>query len=79
MPDIVPTEGPNPARYRTTAFEAPKKDPDVKEETILEDCAFGYAYKLQQSLTDANVMRTEIDRRNAEVLIEKDFLNKPRN
>ena len=41
--NIVATEGPNPARYRTTAFKVPKKDPDVDEKIILEDCAFEYA------------------------------------
>lgn len=46
MPDIKPLEGPNPARFRSSAFETPKKDPDIKDEILLEDCAFGYAYKL---------------------------------
>lgn len=47
------------------------------DKASLEEVTFKYAQKLQMDLADANVEQTEIDRKDAESLIEQDFLKKP--
>jgi len=69
--------GPNPAEFRKTVFTG-QLSVNIDDKAALEKEAFRYAQELQKLLTEANVVRTEIDRESAEALIEKDFLTKPR-
>lgn len=61
-------------RNYKSPFEHRKTSINISPENYNEDALMKYACNLQFHLNEANLERTEIDRLNAEALIEKDFI-----
>ena len=48
---------------------------NISPDSYGDDALTKYAFSLQFHLSESNIERTEIDRENAEALIEKDFID----
>jgi hypothetical protein len=59
---------------KKSPFEQRKTSINISPENYNKDALMNYAINLQFHLNESNMEKTEIDRLNAEALIEKDFI-----
>ena len=59
---------------KKSVFELRKTSININPENYSNDALRKYAYNLQFTLCESNLEKNEIDRYNAEALIEKDFI-----
>jgi hypothetical protein len=66
LPDLIAN--------KKSPFEQRRTSININPENYNQDALMKYACALQFHLIESNMERTEIDRQNAEALIEKDFI-----